>query len=313
VRCKINNIKRLYLLNFLLISFSLNTFAQVSKDSSAMIPLCPEALSAVRAMFRADSGIPLNPRIVERYEMRRYFREKIVFTGSRGDRVSAYLGVPKEGEKPYPIVLQFHVVGGSKDSWWTESSFERGQAITDSLLKSGIAVLALDVQYHGERVLNNDFMPPQQLYSDEKWYYKFRDGMVQTIGDYFRAVEYLGSREEIDTSRIGVIGHSMGGVMTIIYASLDKRVKAIVASVAAYTDPWLYPIAPINIAGGIHCPTLVLAARNDNVISLGATDLFFSVLAAEIKQIEIYDSGHRLPEENISRSFQWLAEHLQNP
>jgi len=290
--------------------FSSIALTQEGIDSSALIPLSQDAFKAVYAMFKSDSGIPLNSRIVERYEMRRYFREKIVFTGSRGDRVSAYLAVPKEGEKPYPLVLQFHVIGGSKESWWNESSFERGQAITDSLLKSGIAVLALDAQYHGERALNNDFMPPQNLYLEEKWYYRFRDGMIQTIGDYGRAIEYLSSREEIDTGRIGVIGHSMGGVMAIIYAAIDKRVKGVVASVSAYTDSWLYPLAPINLAGAIKAPTLVLAARNDNVISLEATDIFFSVLGSEIKQIELYDSGHRLPEENVGKSVEWLIEYL---
>ena len=307
------NTKKLFISSLLLISFfPLNIIAQTNIDSSAMVPLCPEALSAVRAMFRADSGIPLNPRIVERYEMRRYFREKVVFTGSRGDRVSAYLAVPKEGLKPYPVVLQFHVVGGSKESWWIETSFERGLAITDSLLRSGIAVLALDAQYHGERVLNNDFMLPQQLYLEEKWYYKFRDGMVQTIGDYLRAVEYLGIREEIDTSRIGVIGHSIGGVMAVLFASIDIRVKGVVTSVSAYTDSWLFPVSSINIAPAVEAPTLILAANNDNVINPDATRILFNSLGSEIKQIEFYDSGHRLPEENIGRSFQWLLTYLQN-
>jgi cephalosporin-C deacetylase-like acetyl esterase len=82
----------------------------------------------------------MDVRVLEKYGTRNYVREKIVFTGVRGDRVPCCLAIPKTGSKPYPIVLMFHIGAGSKESWWDPMSFERGQSYTDTLLSLGIAV-----------------------------------------------------------------------------------------------------------------------------------------------------------------------------
>ncbi|MBI4811312.1 MAG: alpha/beta fold hydrolase [Ignavibacteriales bacterium] len=288
-----------------------NIQAQENIDSSGLNSLSAESFKAVAALFKYDRTIPLDVQIVERFETKVYIREKIVFTGVRGDRVPGYLALPKNGTTPNPVVLLFHIGAGSKDSWWDATSFERGPEFTDSLLEYGIAVLAIDAQFHGERSVNNDYLPIQQMYYDYKWFYRYRDGIIQTIGDCFRAIDYLSERKEIDVQRIGVLGHSIGGAMAIIYAALDQRVKSIVASVAAFSEPWLYPITPINLAGGVQAPTLILGGRNDIVISTDTIQRLYSVIGAEVKEIELYSSGHRLPEENINRSVNWLYKYLQ--
>ena len=290
---------------------TLTVLAQDGLDSISFRPLDESALNTVIAFFRYDSTLPLDGRTIEKYESRTYIREKIVFTGVRGDRVPGFLAIPKTGNSPYPLVLLFHVGAGSKESWWNPTSFERGQIVTDSLLSLNIAVLALDAQYHGERSINADFLPIDQMCFDKKWYYRYRDGIIQTIGDYLRAVDYLSERQSIDVNRLGVFGHSMGGGMALIYAALDKRVSAVAAAVGILTDPWMFPLSSINIAGGIKAPTLILAGSQDNLISLNTTDIFFSSIGSEVKELALYDSGHRLPEANISRSVDWFVKYLK--
>src|SRR5262249_56721140 len=55
-----------------------------------------------------------------------------------------------------------------------------------------------------------------------------------------RGVDFLCSRPEIDTSRIGVWGFSQGGGLSLATAALDRRISAAVAGV-----PWLcnFPVA----------------------------------------------------------------------
>ena len=306
-----NDMKRFIIIIFLLWVYVLTVMSQENSDSAGLNALSPDALQAVTALFKYDRSIPLDARILERYETKTYVHEKIVFTGVRGDRVPGYLAIPKTGSTPHPIVCLFHVSAGSKASWWDDMSFERGLSVTDTLLELGIAVLALDAQYHGERSINNDFLPIQQMYFDEKWVCRYRDGIIQTVGDYLRAVDYLSGRSEIDVQRIGVLGHSMGGVMAVLFSSLEKHVKALVASVAAYSEPWLFPLTPFNLADGVQAPTLLLAGRTDIIISIDATQKLFSSLKTDVKEMELYDSGHRLPRENINRSVGWLNEYLK--
>lgn len=284
--------------------------SQEKPDSTGYESLSPDAFNTVLAFFKYDRTIPLDVRVLERYETRNYVRDKFVLTGVRGDRIPGYIAVPKSGRGPFPIVLLFHVGAGSKESWWDPMSFERGLAYTDSLISCGIALLAIDAQYHGERSMNNDFLSIQQMYFDNKWYYRYRDAIMQTIGDYSRAVDYLEERRDIDLQRIGVLGHSIGGAEACLFAAFDKRVKALVASGAAYDESWLYPIKPINIARGINAAALILGGRIDNIINIENTKKLYLSLGSQVKEIEIYESGHRLPVESVRRSVIWLDKYL---
>ena len=66
------------------------------------------------------------------------------------------------------------------------------------------------------------------LDSKENYYYR------GAFMDVVRAIDFVCSRPEVDTNRIGVRGGSQGGALTFVAASLDKRVKA-----AAPTIPFL--------------------------------------------------------------------------
>ena len=46
------------------------------------------------------------------------------------------------------------------------------------------------------------------------------------IWDGIRAIDYLCSRPEIDTTRIGITGRSGGGTQTTYIAAFDSRIKA---------------------------------------------------------------------------------------
>ena len=55
------------------------------------------------------------------------------------------------------------------------------------------------------------------------------------VWNAIRALDWLGSRPEIDSSRIGVTGISGGGVMTQFLAALDERVGVAAPSCSTYT------------------------------------------------------------------------------
>ena len=53
---------------------------------------------------------------------------------------------------------------------------------------------------------------------------------MKAIWNDLRAVDLLCSLREVDPTRIGVIGHSLGGHNSMFVAVFDKRIKAIVTS-----------------------------------------------------------------------------------
>jgi dienelactone hydrolase len=275
-------------------------------------PLTSEAYQAVATFFQYDKTIPLDAHVLAKSEGREYTREKIVFTGGRGDRVPGILAIPKLGTRPYPLVLELHAGASSKDGWWSDGSFERGQRLTQSLLSAGIAVLALDAQYHGERSANNDYLSLSEMYFEKKWFSRYRDMVVESTRDYLRALDYLSTRPEVDLTRVGVIGYSTGGLMSVYLTALEPRIRATVACVAALSDSWLYPLTATNFAAAIrNRPVLVLAGRRDPLISIESTQRFFNLIEGSPKALAFFDSGHQLPDEYIDRAVTWFTLYLK--
>ncbi|MBQ1886459.1 MAG: acetylxylan esterase [Bacteroidales bacterium] len=68
------------------------------------------------------------------------------------------------------------------------------------------------------------------LENRDKYYYK------RSYLGCVRAVDYLCSRDDVDTSRIACYGGSQGGMLSIVTAALDKRISALFAYFPAFCD-----------------------------------------------------------------------------
>jgi pimeloyl-ACP methyl ester carboxylesterase len=108
-----------------------------------------------------------------------------------------------------PAVILVH-------SWGGNAAKMLGNA--RKLHEAGIAVLTYDARGHG----NSDGDGPITL--------------RKITQDLQAAIDYLISRKDIRATQIGVIGHSMGGAASIVGASTDSRIKAVVSS-SSFADP----------------------------------------------------------------------------
>jgi predicted alpha/beta-hydrolase family hydrolase len=83
-----------------------------------------------------------------------------------------------------------------------------------------------------------------------------------------RALTFLEQQAEVDTDKLGVYGHSMGGKLTVLTAS-DPRVKAAAPSCGGISDNenknplYLNTIADNVYLNEITCPTIFLSPSND--------------------------------------------------
>lgn len=125
--------------------------------------------------------------------------------------------------------------------------------------------------------------------------------------DLIAAIDYLEGRPEVDMTRLGVVGHSMGGSGTILTASSEPRIRALVSS-SAFADPvaltrdvmrarhiprwpflWLVcrfierwlgttmaDIAPQNRIGQITVPVLLIHGDSDQFIPPSNMEALFA-------------------------------------
>jgi cephalosporin-C deacetylase-like acetyl esterase len=268
----------------------------------------PELFRVVSRFYDYDRSSPLNAGVISRQERPTYTREKVVFSGMLGSRVPAYLALPKTRTGRVPVVLLLDGIQGSKERWFEQDSWPRGPLVTDSLLAAGIGVLALDARYHGERVAESDFRAPNLNGA------AFQELFIPTVIDYRRALDYLATRPEVDTARIGALGLSMGGMMSFALASLDPRVRVVAAGVtpvSAFKDADQIGVSPQTFAPYVrNVPVLMQMGRTDGFYNEADVQAFYNLIPGTRKELVWYDSGHRLPEEYAPRAVAWLKQYL---
>jgi 2,6-dihydroxypseudooxynicotine hydrolase len=115
-------------------------------------------------------------------------------------KMAGYLRAPVGVRKP-PCVILLGGLDTTKEDYLT---------VADHCLRRGLAILAFDGPGQGETLF------------EMRWRTDFEKAVVA-------AIDYVETRPEIDSNRIGIIGRSMGGCYAPKTAAIDKRIKALVA------------------------------------------------------------------------------------
>jgi dienelactone hydrolase len=154
--------------------------------------------------------------------------------GGAEERVPVLIVRPEKIDKKLPAVIVLHGTGGTKEgqrSWLIE------------LAQRGLIGVAIDARYHGERAGGARGAVAYNEAITRAW--KSKPGEPQehpfyfdTCWDLWKTVDYLATRDDVDASRIGMIGFSMGGIETWLAASVDERVKVIVPAIGVQSFRW---------------------------------------------------------------------------
>ncbi|MBN1944984.1 MAG: hypothetical protein JW797_04870 [Bradymonadales bacterium] len=144
-----------------------------------------------------------------------------------GEPASFWLAYPDTSEQgPYPLVLLVHGLNNSADGMWS---------LAVALAEAGIASLAFDLVEHGSDGLGTaDFMPFDQPLV-------LRDNFRQAAIDVLTAVYLVKTMEadsldllppggdqaaDLDSQRIGLLGHSLGSMVSITACALSPDLGA---------------------------------------------------------------------------------------
>jgi len=139
-----------------------------------------------------------------------YAEEEVVYENKEaGIKLAGTLTLP-ESEGPFPAVIL--ITGSGQQNRDEDIMGHRPFLIlSDYLTRQGIVVLRVDDRGIGESTGN------------------FSQATTEDFaGDVLAGIEYLKSRKEIDSSRIGLIGHSEGGLIAPIVAVKSPDVAFIV-------------------------------------------------------------------------------------
>jgi dienelactone hydrolase len=212
------------------------------------VPTTPEALWA--SVDKESGRTPLEAEVLKTWEQDSVMMHMVRFTvgvyRGKKSKLAGYYGYPKGGSN-LPALVQING-GGQRGSpggplRWAKRGYacfnpnngaqpwEKGIPNTDwGALTPGIP---------GDRRNGKGKLAPGPGTIDEVVSPRNHQWFPRMVGAR-RAITFLQGRPEVDPDRIGVRGHSTGGVMTV-YVSVDPRVKAAVPSVGG-SGFWQAPI-----------------------------------------------------------------------
>ena len=279
------------------------------RDFTTFKPADDEVFHAYQLLYKYPKT-PLNVQeqglVQETVDWR---EEKVSFdTGYRGERMTAYLFLPKNVKPPYQTVLFFpsarvELLPGN----------DGGRALGDTqffdyILQSGWAVMYPIYEDLYERRVK--FSMPggsQRIELTTDWY-----------KDASRSLDYLATRQDIDNGRLAYLGVSMGSADGVILTSLmqDRLKTAIFLDGGYFLDQPPPGGDQADFAPRMKKPVLMMNGRYDNVFSVeNAQNPLFRMLGtpdADKKHVlletphDVTEDWPRLTKEVLA----WLDKYL---
>lgn len=176
---------------------------------------------------------PVSSRLLAREERENYILEKLLLDLNGLEPVPAYFVRPKNAGGRLPVIVFNHSHGGNyhigKEELLQGTSYMYKKPYADDLAEQGYAVLCMDEWAFGERRGRTE----GEIFKEMLWKGRVMWGMM--VYDSIKAVDYLFTRDDVDTGRIGTLGMSMGSTKAWWLAALDERVKVCV-DICCMTD-----------------------------------------------------------------------------
>jgi dienelactone hydrolase len=196
--------------------FVVSALATISASwpATAQEPRDPQPAKAVAVPYATAHGKALDAKEEVVNQADDHLQYRVEFNGIKGDRVPAYLYLPKrkaDAQSHPAILLQYGSGGNKKTNYIVE--------IGKLFVSRGYVVLTIDSPNQGER-------RKKENKSTGLLGIASTDQIMHYCGDYSRAVDLLSARPEVDKDRLGYVGISWGAITGIIYVAHDPRIKA---------------------------------------------------------------------------------------
>ncbi len=270
----------------------------------------PDAIFNAYKLLYTYPASPLNARqesvVAETADWR---EEKVTFDDAYdGERMAAYLFLPKNVRPPYQTILFFP----SARVLYLNNN-DNGRALGDTkffdyVIQSGRAVMYPIYQSTYERRAKF-YLPDgsEPIALTQQWY-----------KDAARSLDYLATRQDIDNTRLAYMGVSMGSADGVVFSTLlQNRLKTVVLLDGGF---FLEPPPPggdqADFASHLKLPVLMVNGRYDFTFPVEtAQDPLFKMLGAPPAQKKhvVLDTPHDVTEQHtqlVAAVLDWLDRYL---
>ncbi len=140
--------------------------------------------------------------------------------------------------------------------------------------------------------------------------FEYAEVLIKMVKDFKRSIDYLETRDEIDTDKIAFYGMSWGAQNGTIISAADDRIKTNIYVSGRLGRKVRPEVWPLNFLPRVKVPTIMLNGRYENQIRINAMyDLIGT--AKENKKLVLFESHHIPPHnELVKEILAWLDQHL---
>lgn len=203
--------------------------------------------------------VALNINIEWEKERDEFIEKRISFFAEENIEVPCHLWLPKNIEKPCPVVIclqghssGMHISMGRALHEGDDVMIGSGDRdFAKQIIKEGYAALVLEQRGFGERRSDAflKFNPKAQTTCHHPAMTAILMGRTligERVWDVLRAIDVLETLPEIDSMKIAVMGNSGGGTTAYYAACMDDRIKVVMPSCSVCTYK-------ASIVAGRHC------------------------------------------------------------
>lgn len=246
--------------------------------------------------------------------------EKIFIMNSKGLRLSSVISYPDKTKK-YPAILILSGFMGQKEE-------KHIKELAETLVRNKIMAVRFDCSGLGESggMLEKDYYMPNYL------------------EDIWSVYKYVKKLKFVDENRMGVVGYSLGGILSVIFASENPEIKVCTAVstpstiftanlIKALLRNWQkkkfkkevfrktrrmgLPLRLIvdankfnalNSIQKVHCPFLVIFGLEDDLVNPSDSKKIFSAANEPKKIIGIKGLGHE--HQNYPKAIKKINEEI---
>jgi hypothetical protein len=255
---------------------------KATRDYAAESPVSDEVFRVYRSLYAYDKS-DLNAAVELVEEAEHWRHEKVTFDAAYGkERIIAHLFLPRNARPPYQTI----VFAPPGEAIFASSSDNLRMRFQEIVLRSGRALLHPVYKGTYERRLAQRPRGPAEL----------RDVLIQIAKDLRRSVDYLETRPDVDSNRLGYWGISMGAGWGPWLLGVDDRFQAAVLQGGGFRF-WkpLPEVDPFHFAPRVRTPVLMLNGRHDFEVPLDASQKpLFKLLGTpeKDKRHVLFEAGH---------------------
>jgi len=275
------------------------------RDYSRERPVSDAEFKMIRGFYSYDRS-PLRATIDSVDDSNEHWRRETVSFDAAygGERVTAWLFLPRHVPLPYQVVINFPGVWGF--------IFHSSPAVLTTLestpVTSGRALVY--------PVYKGTFGRRSALsIADPRRTDLYREHVLDWYKDLGRTLDYVETRRDLDASRVAFLGFSWGARMAPVYLAVEPRLKtAVLVSGGLNPLETFAEVDPFNFASHVTTPVLTLNGKYDNAFPPETSqDPLFRLFAASEgnKKHVVFESGHSVPMNTVVKeTLEWFDRYL---